>query len=296
MERFRSDKRIIILFLLPAFIIYLTLAVIPIIQSLYFSFFDWPGIQGIPLEYVGIKNFINMLKYEDFHIAVKNVFQFAILNLLIQIPVGYGLAILLGGFPKGYRLFKTSFFFPVVLPLTAVSLLWVFIYFPNETGVLNLLLKSAGLTETGKAWLLDSGTALNAVIVANAWKGLGYHMIIAFAAIAGIPPYILESAEIDGAVGFKKVWHIIIPIIWEAVKISVVLIVIGSMKNFDIIFIMTEGGPNGLTNVPSTLLYYEAFQYENYGLGSAISAFIFLISILLSTVSMRAMRREKIEY
>lgn len=296
MEKYRSDKKVIILLLLPALLIYISLAVIPIIQSIYFAFFEWPGIQGIPLKYVGLRNFSRLIDYSGFHLALKNVMRFVILNLLIQMPIGYGLAILVSSRFRGFKLYKMAYFFPVVLPLTAVSLLWVFIYFPNNTGALNLLLNSIGLTGMTRAWLLDPRTALNSVIVANAWTGLGYHMIIGFAAISAIPEEIIESARLDGATGLKKIRYIVIPTIWEAIRISVILIVIGSMKNFDIIFVMTEGGPNGLTHVPATLLYYEAFRYENYGLGSAISMFIFVASVALSVLSMQLMKKEKIEY
>ena len=134
------------------------------------------------------------------------------------------------------------------------------------------------------------------MIVANAWTGLGYHMIIAMAAIASIPEELLEAADLDGCVGLKKIWYIILPVIWEAMKISVVLIITGSLKNFDIIFVMTEGGPNGLTNVPATLMYFEAFRYHNYGLGSAIAALIFILSVVLAVFTLRVMQREKLEF
>lgn len=293
MELYRKNKRVITLFLLPALLIYLVLAVIPILQSLGFAFFEWPGIQGVPLKWVGIKNFQKLLGMKDFARSFFNALVFVVLNLLLQIPVGYFLAYLLSNFCKGYRFFKTTFFAAVVLPITATGLLWKFIFGPNTDGILNALLSSLHLTDGQTGWLIQPATALICLNIANAWSGFGYHMTIGFAAITSIPSEILESAEIDGATGLRRIVHIVIPMIRESLKISVVLIVIGSIKLFDLIFVMTEGGPNGLTHMPATLLYYEAFKYQNYGIGSAISALIFVVSLLLAMLSMRLMKNKE---
>jgi len=294
MEHYRKNLKAITAFLAFPLAVYILLAVIPILQALYFSVFDWPGIQGIPLEFVGLNNFRRMFSYPDFQKSLLNVLQFVILNLALQIPIGYGLAMLLSSYLKGHKVFKVLFFLPVVLPMTATSLLWKFIYSPTRTGVLNIVLGWFGGEPI--AWLIGSNFAMNSVIFVNAWTGLGYHMIIAMAAIAAIPEELLEAADLDGCIGLKKIRYIILPIIWEAMKISVVLIITGSLKNFDIIFVMTEGGPNGLTNVPATLMYYEAFRYQNYGLGSAIAAFIFILSVVLAIFTLRVMQREKLEF
>lgn len=294
MEHYRKNVKVIVGFLALPLLIYIGLAVVPIFQSLYFAFFDWPGIQGVPLEFVGFRNFVQMLSYPNFQQSLGNVLQFVVLNLALQIPIGYGLALLLANYLKGFRAFKVVFFLPVVLPMTATSLLWRFIYFPTETGVLNQIWGFLGGRPV--AWLLEEGIALNSVIVANSWTGLGYHMVIAFAAITSIPNELLEAADLDGCVGLRKVWHIILPIVWEAMKISVALIIVGSLKNFDIIFVMTGGGPNGLTDVPATLMYFEAFRYFRYGMGSAIAAFIFVASVILAVGTLRLMRRDPIQY
>lgn len=296
MSKYYSNKKIIFLFLFPAMLIYLGLAIYPIIQSIVFSFYEWNGLQGVPMEFVGLKNFMTMFRSDKFWLSVKNVFQFILVNLVFQLIIGYGLALLLAKGMKGFKVFKTIFFFPVVLPLTATALLWKFIYFPNNIGVLNQFLDLIGLSALKNGWLIDIDTALNAVSIANVWTGFGYHMVIGFAALSAIPDGILESAMIDGATGIKRFFHITLPMIWESMKISIVLLVTGSMKNFDIIFVMTEGGPNGATHVPSTLMYYEAFKYDHYGLGSAIAVFIFVACLALAGLTMKAMKRDTIEF
>jgi raffinose/stachyose/melibiose transport system permease protein len=295
-EKLRRNKLFIYSFLAPAFLIYTALAVVPIVQSINFSFYSWPGIRRIPMKFNGLANYAEMFTSPRFWLSIKNVMWFILMNLIFQIILGYGLALLLSRCWKGYKAYKVAFFLPVVLPLTASALLWKFIYFPNNIGVLNqflYLLKLDGLTT---AWLVNSKTALNAVIAANVWTGFGYHVVIGFAALSGIPDSVMESAGMDGANAFQRLAYFTLPMIWESVKISMVLIITGSMKNFDIVFVMTEGGPNGLTHVPSTLLYYEAFKYEHYGLGSAIAVFILVASLSLALVTMRLMQREAIEY
>lgn len=279
----RNSKSFITLFLLPAALIYILLAIIPIIHSLYFSFFEWPGIHAIPLKFVGLDNFIKMFNSSKFILSLKNVTWFVFLNVIFQMIFGYGVALMLGTYIKGFKRFKLLYFLPVVLPMTATSLLWKFIFLPNATGVLNYVIGLFGVAP--KAWLLEKSLAMNCISAANIWQGFGYHLIIAFAAITTVPEEMIEAATIDGCSRFQKVMKIILPTIRNAIMVSMILIITGNLKNFDIVFIMTEGGPNNMTHVPSTLMYKEAFKYEHYGLGSAIAAFIFLLSLVVTGLS-----------
>lgn len=287
-----TPKKTITLFLLPAMLIYIGLAVIPILQSIWFAFFDWNGVSGSPLTFVGFQNFVSIFQSEAFFHALKNAFIFAALNLIIQIPLGYFLAYLLSDFCKGYRWFKAIFFASVILPMTATALLFKLIFGSSNTGALNSVLMSLGLIDKPQGWLIQESTALLFVIIANAWCGFGYHMTLGFAAITDIPVEILQVAQLDGATGLKKITAIIIPMIWESLKISIVMIITGSIKVFDIIYIMTEGGPNGMTQVPAVMMYNEAFKYSHYGIGSAISVVIFILCIGLSVISLKLMNKK----
>lgn len=295
MDNYRKNTKAIILFLLPAFLIYTFIEVVPVMQSIYFSFFEWPGIKGVPLEFVGMNNFIHVLGNSEFWHSMRNVLWFLILSLLTQLPVGLVLAILLSTYCKGYKVFKTIFFIPLILSVTAVSLMWYFILFPNN-GALNTFLTSIGLEKLTRAWLIDKNTALNTVILVSSWIGCVYYMTINFAAISAIPEEIIDAALLDGAVGIKKILYITLPLIWESIKISVVLIITGVLKVFDVVFILTGGGPNGLTNVPTTLMYDEAFKYSHYGYGSAISTIIFVVSLIFTLASLKLMNGKKSEY
>lgn len=293
MERYRRNKKVIFLFLLPALLIYVVLEVIPVAQSFYFSFFDWPGIQGVPLKYVGLDNFISVFQNSQFHQAVKNILLFVAVGLLTQLPIGFLFAILLYNVKRGQRFFKAVYFIPMILPVTATGLLWQFILKPNESGVLNQLLMKLGLEQLCTGWLINSSTAMMCIILVTTWASVAYYIVIGLAAVNAIPEDVMEAATIDGAGQGKKVFYIIIPMIWESVKISVVMIITGVLKVFDMVFVMTEGGPNGLTHVPATLLYYQAFKYDHYGIGSAISTIMFFMSLILTVISLKLMNQDK---
>ena len=160
MQQRQRKRKTIFLFLLPALVIYIGLAVIPILQSVWFAFFDWNGVSGSPLTFVGLQNFGSIFKSQEFLHALKNVFIFAVLNLVIQIPLGYFLAYLLADFCKGYRFFKTVFFSSVILPITATALLFKLIFGSSNTGALNAVLMRLGLIEKPQGWLIQESTAL----------------------------------------------------------------------------------------------------------------------------------------
>lgn len=285
----------LILFLLPALLIYIVLAVVPIIESIWFAFYNWNGVSGAAMEFVGFKNFLKIIKYPPFYQALKNAFWFTVLNLIFQIPLGYLLGYLLAEKMRGYRFFKAVCFIPVILPMTATALVFQMIFGSNEGGALNAFLIAIGVLSKPEGWLIQKSTALLCVIIANVWCGFGYHMTIGYAAVSEIPRDILEAAELDGATGIRRIKNIIIPSIMESLKISTVMIITGSIKVFDIIFIMTEGGPNGMTQVPGVMMYNEAFKYNHYGIGSAISVVIFVLCIFFSVVSLRIMNGSKVK-
>ncbi len=287
--------RVAILFLSPALLLYVLFELIPIGQTFYFSLHSWPGIHGVPLKYVGLGNFFGVFRSPAFWLSIRNIIWYVVLSLAVQIPIGYLLAFLLSSFPKGYRFFKTAFFSPLVLSVTAVGLMWYFILYPNG-GSLNTVLTNLGLESWTRNWLVDRRTAMTTIILVTGWISTGYYMTIGFAAVTGLPEDVLEAAVLDGAVGLKKVFFVMLPMIWETVKVSIVMVVTGILKTFEIVFIMTEGGPNGLTQVPVTLMYYEAFKYDQYGRGSAIAVIVFLMSILASILALRLARRESVEY
>lgn len=293
MKTYRTNPLIIALFLLPALLIYVTLEVVPVGASFWFSFHEWNGVAQVAPEFVGFDNFLYLMENEPFLRSLRNIFWYVIISVVTQIPIGFTLAILLYHMKGGVRFFRAAFFIPMILPATSTALLWGFILFPNNMGLLNSLLTKVGLAHWASAWLVDERYAFMWVIIITTWVSVGYYLIIGMAALAGIPQEILEAASIDGATGIKRVWYIMLPMLREAIKISIVLVITGVLKIFDLIFILTGGGPNGATHVPATLMYQESFRYSQYGLGSAISTIIFIISIAASLMTLRLMRTKE---
>ncbi len=285
----------IIVFLFPMTLVYLVFAVFPTLGSFYLAFFDWQGIQGVPLVFNGIDNFVRVFANEEFLLSIFNILWFVLVSVFLQVIIGYLLAFLIYDAKHLVRFFKAAFFIPMVIPVTASAILWGIILKPNDSGILNHFLISLGLENLGRAWLVESGTALNSLAWVNAWSSFGYYMIIGLAALAAIPAETLEAATIDGASKLQRVGMIMIPLIWESVALSIVMVITGCLKTFDIVFVMTGGGPNGLTYLPSILMYNEAFKYNHFGIGSAMSVVIFFMSLAITLVSLKLLKRRVTE-
>ena len=293
MERLRKDRKAILVFLLPGLLVYTALLILPIFGALGFSFFKWNGIKGSPMTFVGFTNFVKLMSDAKFWTSMKNIAWFLTLTMLTQLPIGLMLALLLSKQMHGYKFFKAAYFVPQVLSTTVISLVWYFILMPQ--GTLNTLMNLLGLEEYIHVWLSDPATAMTTIILVNTWAGIGFHMTVNYAAIQAIPADIMEASVLDGCMGIRKVFCIVIPLIWESIVSCMVIIITVGMKTFDLVYVMTNGGPNGLTDVPSTLLYKRAFLYDNFGSASAIGVILFLLSIILTVLSLRITRRETVE-
>ncbi|WP_032120501.1 carbohydrate ABC transporter permease [Clostridium amazonitimonense] len=287
----KKDKSKIMLFLVPALLIYILFLIIPMFGALYFSAADWKGIMGTPINFVGLKNYISVFKDPAFILSLKNMVKMVFFSVLFHTPIALLLAVAINTKCRGYRFFKVMYFIPTIFPLTAVGLLWYFIFMPN--GSLNKMLELMGLMNLAKGWLINPTTAMNTIIFVNIWAGIGYYMVILIAGLTTIPEEIYEAADIDGANPVKKFFHITIPMLKPILSMCILMDIIGTIKVFDLIFVMTEGGPNGLTNLPTTLMYYQAFRYDNYGVGSAIGVIILVIALVLTIGSNFIMDKRK---
>lgn len=298
MEKIRKNKKTIFLFLFPAVLVYLCFEVVPVIMSIYFSFNEWPGIQSVPLKFVGLDNFAALFRNQVFMKSLRNVLVYTGISVVLQVPIGFGLGMTVHHFKHGQRFFKAAFFIPMILSVTAVALLWNFIYFPTEKGILNSMLIKTGLKNLTNQWLVNPKTSLMALIVVSTWTSVGYYMIICMAGLTSIPESVLEAGELDGVTGVKKLWYLYIPMLWDPIKMSVVMVITGVLKIFDTVYILTPaGGTENSTIVPALLMYNEAYRYGHYGMGSAIATVIFVLSAVVSIFSLKLMnRRESIEY
>ena len=281
----------IILFLLPAAVIYIGLVLLPIVQAAYFSFFRWNGLGPIQ-NFIGFGNYTRAFGDRVFIGALSHNFQLVILSLLIQLPLALGLALLIRGIGRGRTTFRTIFFMPFVLSEVVVGVIWNFIYRPDG-GLVNTVLQaiSPGLAET--AFLANPNTVLYALFVVITWKFFGYHMILYIAGLQNIPAELEEAAQIDGCNRLQVLRYVTIPLLSSTIRLTIYLSVLGSLQFFDLIWVMTTGGPVGASHTMATYLYHFGFQRFQLGYGSAIAVIMFVICFSFSLVYQRfAMRRD----
>jgi len=294
MERMLRNKYLIAAFVGPAFLIYLFVIPVPIIQTIIYSLTEWNVIGTA--EFVGLDNYTRLLKTDPyFWKAVSNTLIFALGSFILQIPIAFILANILIHLRRFAGVFRSVYFFPCLLSATAVSLLWRFIYHPN-IGLLNAALSALGLDSLTHTWLSSADTALYAVIVSVSWQWFGYHMVIFMTGASSIPGELFESARMEGASKMQMMRHITIPLIKPFIKISTVLITASSIRAFDNIYVLTNGGPNNASTVLALQMYKRAFQQMKYGYGSAISVFLMIFVVVLVLFLQKVLSSQEIEY
>ena len=289
MHTLRGAKLAIFIGLLPALIIYLGIAIVPIGLSMYYSLMDWSGIGA--MEFIGFKNFSRILTDDIFWLSVKNNIIIMVTGLVGQIPLGLLLALLLNRGLKASGFFRTIGFMPVVISSVMVSLIWGMIY-NTEYGMLNNLLALLGLEDWQQNWLGDDRLSMLSISIAYIWQNCGLYMVIFLAALQNIPDEVNEAAELDGATGLKRTFHITIPMIRSTLMVGVVYSISNSFRVFDLIQILTGGGPAHQTEVMTIYMYNGAFMNMRFGYGSAVSILILVFSLVVISVINR-LGREK---
>lgn len=289
MDRVLKDKKAIFIFMFPAFTIFLCIVVLPIFFSGYYSLLEWGGIgKG---TFIGLNNYAELIvnNSDGFREAVWNSIIMALMSVFIQLPIALIIALILSSGIKGEGFFRSTYFIPVLVSTVVIGQLWMKIYNP-QYGLLNSLFEKVGLSSWKGEWIGNPDTALMAVFIPLVWQYIGYHMLLMYAAIKSIPQDIIEAARIDGASPVKTSVLIIIPLIKSILEVCVVFAVIGSLKTFDLIYVLTGGGPMHATEVPSTLMFNTIFHGNMYGYGSAIAIFIIAECLVMTILIQRLFR------
>ncbi|MDK2811497.1 MAG: raffinose/stachyose/melibiose transport system permease protein [Petroclostridium sp.] len=289
MDIISKNRKYIIVGLFPALLLYFVFVVYPIIRSFFYGFYDWNGLSQ-PV-YIGMKNFYNILTDSIFWLSFRNNMFVVVASVFGQIPIGIILAVILSRNLKGARFFRSAFFMPMVLSTVVVGLLWSTILNYN-IGILNRVLIFLGLENLALNWLGDPKIAMYTVSAVIIWQFIGLYMIIFLAAIQNIPGEIGEAADIDGASEIRKLFSITLPMLWPTVMTAVVLCISGSMRSFDLVYVMTQGGPANATELMATYMYNKTFEVYKYGYGSAVSLVIFVISFSFILVSRSLMSKK----
>ena len=287
MNKLYSRKIHIIVFLLPALILFCGVLIAPIGASGYFSLFDWNGLGE--KTFLGFANYRELFTSDEigFLKALGNSILLAVFSVFLQLPLALGLALTLGKKIKGERLFLSVYFMPVLISTVVIGQLWLKIYNPDY-GILNVFLRSIGLEKWTRIWLGTKQTALGAVFVPTLWQYVGYHMLLLYAGVKSVPPELREAAMLDGASDRQVNRYIVLPYIKPIIRISVIFAVTGSLKSFDLIYVLTNGGPLHATEVPSTLMINMLFLRNRYGMGSTIAVMLIILcfgfALLISAI------------
>jgi len=285
-----QDKLTIVLFLLPAIVLFSIFLVYPIFQSVYYSLFSWKGF-GPAVDFIGLNNFKRILTDWIFIKAVGNGLLIVVLSLTIQLPLSLALALMVGRNLRGRAFFRTIFFMPYVLSEVITGIMWLILYNPDsKRGFINAILT---LIPGIKAipWLGNTSTVLLAIFVVLTWKYFGFHMLLYMAGLQNIPPEIEEAALIDGVNKRQMITYITIPLIGSTIRTSVYLSVLGSLQVFALVWIMTKGGPVNASEVMSTYMYRFSFVRFQLGYGSAVAIVMLLISLVFSLAYLRLVRQ-----
>ncbi|XID90714.1 carbohydrate ABC transporter permease [Paenibacillaceae bacterium WGS1546] len=275
--------------LLPATALFLLFVITPIFWSTYYGFFNWSGIGSAKL--IGFDNYIEIGQSSTFWKALKNNLIVVAASVLGQVPLALLIALLLTRSSFFHRFVRAAVFLPMVLSSVVIGMIWQYIYHP-QIGILNFAMERLGLDSLKAQWLGDPAIAIYSLIPPLIWNYVGLYLLLFMAALSNIPSEVNDAAKIDGAAGWVKLGKVTLPMIWGTVQTAVVLCIAGSLKVFDMIFIMTGGGPAHATEVLATYMYNNTFSIYRYGYGSAVSTVMILISFTIIVVSQLIMRRD----
>ncbi len=280
MEKLLSNKKAILVFIAPALLLFTFVLFVPICQSVYYSFCDYDALS--PAKFVGLKNYKNLFGDKTMQIALKNSVFFLIFSVVTQLIMGLILAGLLTNIKKGRNFFKNVYYLPCVLSSAALGLLWMFVFTP-KLGI-NQILAQFGVE--GPLWLMDvTGTIVLPMWViafVSLWQYVGQSMMLYMAQISGIGTSLYEASYIDGCTKIQAFRYITLPLIKPMVATAMSLNAIGSLKFFDMVYNMTEGGPNHATEVLATHLYTQGFKFFKYGYASAIGTVLLVMCLLVT--------------
>ena len=292
MKKLYGNKLYILIFLLPALILFCGVLIAPIGASAYYSFFNWKG-PGAPKTFVGFANYAELFSSNaiGFIKALRNSLLLAVLSVFLQLPLALALALTLGKKIKGERAFLSVYFMPVLISTVVIGQLWLKIYNPDY-GILNVMLRNFGLEKWTRIWLGDKTTALGAVFVPTLWQYVGYHMLLLYAGVKSVPTELREAAMLDGATDSQINRYIVLPYIKPILRVSVIFAVTGSLKSFDLIYVLTNGGPLHATEVPSTLMINMLFLRNRYGMGSTIAVMLILLCFAFALLISAVFREE----
>ncbi|NLU53184.1 MAG: sugar ABC transporter permease [Clostridiaceae bacterium] len=289
-----KDKKPLFIFLTPALIVLFIFLYYPFFRNIANSFLDIKGLGALGGgKFVGLDNYVRMTSDKTIGISLKNTMFMMTLAVVVQVGIALILALMVDSIRRGAQFYRTVFFFPVVVSATAIGLMFNLFYAYNG-GLFNQILEKLGKEPV--LWLSDK-LAIYMVSLPVIWQYVGFYFVIILTGLNGIPEEIYEYALIDGVTGFKKTWYISLPLIWDVIKVCITLAITGSLKVFDLPWVLApNGAPKGLTHFLGTYMYFNTFISQSVGYGAAISVFIVVLGLFVSFTVNKLFKHETIVY
>ncbi len=272
------------LFILPALVLFAVFILLPLIYGTMMSFTDYGGF-NIKANFVGLDNYSKLLRDDYFKISLKNNAIYTILFVPLTMLMALLSALALNHVIHLRKYFRMVFYFPQITSMVSIAIVWGLLLNPIR-GPINIMLQGFGIANPPE-WLMSSAWALLAIILVSVWKSFGYYMIILLAGMQGIPEYLYESAKLDGASAWKRFLYVTLPGLSPTLFMVLILTIINSFQVFDLVSIMTNGGPGRSTNVLVFRIYQEAFVNYKMGYAAAMSAILFIIIMIVSIIQFR---------
>ncbi|MEC0231099.1 carbohydrate ABC transporter permease [Paenibacillus alba] len=288
------NRPVLWLFLLPGTLLYLALFVVPTISGLFYSFTDWDGVSP-SYQLVGLNNYAKTLHSIVFQKALWNNTKFMLAVVIAQTILSLVLALLLVKNSKIHVTLRALYFFPTILSSVAVGLIWSFMYDPS-LGLINTLLNETGLSSWGQNWIGGVKIALYSIAGVQVWAHAGQMMIVFVAGLHAIPVELYEAAKMDGGTKWQVFRKVTWPLLAPSATIVVAYTTIQSFKAFDLIFTMTDGGPNYATEILTTYIYHTAFANYSFGTASAGSVLFLILLAILTALQFKALRADRVSY
>ncbi|MEG0742714.1 MAG: sugar ABC transporter permease [Clostridia bacterium] len=280
-------------FIAPNFLGFLIFTMIPVLFSIVLAFLNWNGGAFDRITWAGFDNFATIFKdfsftRSDLGITLKNTVFYTLCTVPLTIACALGLALVLNKAVKGAKFFRTAFFFPYVASVVAICVCWNFLLM--KYGPVNQLLSVFGIN-INKSWTQSRDHAMLAIIIVGVWRSAGYYMVMYLAGLQGVPGELYEAATVDGANGWQKFWKITFPMLTPTTFFVSIMMTISCFKIYDVVAIMTEGGPGRATKMLVTYIYDLSFQQIKYGVASAVSMVLFAIVLVITVIQFRAEKK-----
>lgn len=282
----------VIFFVAPAFIFTIVFIAYPALMSAYYSLYQWRGMSEAR-TFVGLENWQQLSSDPVILECLWHNLALVAVAVLIEIPLAFAIALVLARARVfGRSLYRTAYFFPVVLSITVAGVLWSWVYNP-QYGLLNEGLRAIGLDQLAQPWLGDSKLVMPAVLLVTVWRFTGFYLIVFMAALESIPQDIYDVATLDGTNLWQLGVHVLVPMLREVIIVAIAIAITASIKRFDLIYIMTMGGPVHASELLATYMYKKAFLSFDMGYASTIAFFLFLLTLALVVIQLQSMRSEE---